>query len=129
MTAEKKKAARATEKKKAAPRKKKVAAPETAIEAVEAVESGVQQKAAPVAKVSRPRVKKASFFTGNKYYGTGRRKEAVAKVWIGPGSGRIVVNGRDFGEYFCHRKLLEFQVFRPLIVAGGQNLYDVQASV
>jgi small subunit ribosomal protein S9 len=129
MTAEKKKAARATEKKKAAPRKKKVAAAEPVIEAAEPVQAEILQTAAPSAKVSRPRVKKAAFFTGNKFYGTGRRKEAVAKVWVGQGSGRIMVNGRDFHEYFCSRKLLEFQVLRPLVVAGGQNMFDVQASV
>ena len=36
----------------------------------------------------------------NKYYGTGRRKNAIAKVWLTPGKGSVVVNKRDIDTYF-----------------------------
>lgn len=64
---------------------------------------------------------------GPRYYGTGRRKEAVAKVWLVPGSGNIIVNGRSLTDYFYNRKLLEYQVTRPLLVAQVHEKYDVMA--
>ncbi|MDD5382167.1 MAG: 30S ribosomal protein S9 [Candidatus Margulisbacteria bacterium] len=62
-----------------------------------------------------------------KYYGTGRRKEAVVKVWITPGAGKIVVNGKSFSEYFCGRKVLEYQVLQPFAVTSNQGRFDVYA--
>ncbi|MBI5078824.1 30S ribosomal protein S9 [Candidatus Saganbacteria bacterium] len=64
-----------------------------------------------------------------KYYGTGRRKEAVAKVWLRPGSGRILLNARPAVEYFCSRKALEFQVNRPLVTTQTLGRYDVEATI
>jgi small subunit ribosomal protein S9 len=60
-----------------------------------------------------------------KYYGTGRRKEAVAKVWLVPGSGNISVNGKSYTEYFCGRKLLEALIKKPLEVTSTTTSYDV----
>ncbi len=71
--------------------------------------------------------KKAPIPKGEKFYGTGRRKEAVAKVWLKAGKGIILVNGKDYVHYFCGRKLLEFQVTRPLVVVDVRNAYDVFA--
>ncbi len=61
-------------------------------------------------------------------YATGRRKDAVARVWIKPGSGRIIVNGRDQEEYFA-RATLRLIVNQPFEVAGRRNQYDVVATV
>ena len=61
-------------------------------------------------------------------YATGRRKDAVARVWIKPGSGRITVNGRDQEEYFA-RATLRLIVNQPFEVAGRRNQYDVIATV
>jgi small subunit ribosomal protein S9 len=74
-----------------------------------------------------PKAKKEWLPKGHRYYGTGRRKEAIAKVWLTPGSGKIVVNGKGFSEYFCNRKLLEYQVVRPLAVTNTRDNYDVYA--
>jgi len=63
------------------------------------------------------------------YYGTGRRKEAVAKVWLRPGSGNIVVNGKSVKQYFCERKLLEARILKPLIVTNTLKSYDVLAEM
>ena len=59
-----------------------------------------------------------------KYYGTGRRKEAMTKVWLVPGSGKITVNGKTSQEYFCGRKLLEFKITRPFVVTNTLGKYD-----
>jgi small subunit ribosomal protein S9 len=54
-------------------------------------------------------------------------KEAVAKVWLAPGSGKLIVNGKDLGQYFCGRKILEYSINRPLQVAQLAGRYDVHA--
>jgi small subunit ribosomal protein S9 len=67
--------------------------------------------------------------TGNKYYGTGRRKEATAKVWLVVGSGKITINRRPMAQYFANRKLLEYYVNRPLVATQSLDKYDVYAFV
>jgi len=61
-------------------------------------------------------------------YATGKRKDAVARVWIKPGSGKIVVNGRDQETYFA-RPTLRLVVNQPFAVSGRENQYDVMATV
>lgn len=61
-------------------------------------------------------------------YATGKRKDAVARVWIKPGSGKITVNGRDQETYFA-RPTLRLIVNQPFQVAGRENQYDVVATV
>ena len=61
-------------------------------------------------------------------YATGKRKDAVARVWIKPGSGKITVNGRDQEVYFA-RPTLRLIVNQPFQVAGRENQYDVVATV
>jgi len=61
-------------------------------------------------------------------YATGKRKDAVARVWIKPGSGKIVVNGRDQEIYFA-RPTLRLVVNQPFAVSGRENQYDVMATV
>lgn len=61
------------------------------------------------------------------YYGTGRRKSAIARVWITPGEGKITVNGRDFKEYLG-RPVLEILVQSPLTELDLVGRYDVKAT-
>jgi len=61
-------------------------------------------------------------------YATGKRKDAVARVWVKPGSGKIVVNGRDQEIYFA-RPTLRLIIDQPFQVAGRVNQYDVIATV
>jgi small subunit ribosomal protein S9 len=61
-------------------------------------------------------------------YATGRRKDAVARVWLKPGSGKIVVNGRDQEVYFA-RPTLRLVINQPFGVAGREGQYDVVATV
>jgi small subunit ribosomal protein S9 len=59
-------------------------------------------------------------------YGTGRRKCAIARVWLERGEGKITINGRDFKEYLG-RPVLEILVKSPLVHMGLENQYDVRA--
>ena len=61
-------------------------------------------------------------------YATGRRKDAVARVWVKPGSGKIIVNGRDQEVYFA-RPTLRLVINQPFQVAGREGQYDVVATI
>lgn len=61
-------------------------------------------------------------------YATGRRKDAVARVWLKPGTGKIVVNGRDQEIYFA-RPTLRLVINQPFGVAERTGQYDVMATV
>ena len=61
-------------------------------------------------------------------YATGKRKDAVARVWIKPGSGRIFVNGKEMKDYFA-RPVLQMILRQPFQIAGAENLFDVVTTV
>ncbi len=61
-------------------------------------------------------------------YATGKRKNAVARVWVKPGSGKITVNGRDIDVYFA-RPVLRMIIQQPLVVAKRLGQYDLMVSV
>ncbi len=63
-----------------------------------------------------------------KYYGTGRRKSSVARVYLMPGSGKITVNKRDIDEYFG-LETLKVIVRQPLEATDTAGKYDVQVTV
>jgi small subunit ribosomal protein S9 len=62
------------------------------------------------------------------YYGTGRRKTAVARVRLKEGEGQIVVNRQPLGEYFG-RATLRMVIAQPLKLTGLEGKYDVMANV
>ena len=64
----------------------------------------------------------------DKFYGTGRRKNAIAKVWVKPGEGNIEVNKKSLEDYFG-KKTWEMVVKQPLETTGALANYDVIASV
>ncbi|MBV9251875.1 MAG: 30S ribosomal protein S9 [Acetobacteraceae bacterium] len=61
-------------------------------------------------------------------YATGRRKDAVARVWIRPGKGEITVNGKKVGQYFA-RPVLRMLITQPFLVADRYNQFDVYCTV
>jgi Ribosomal protein S9 len=61
-------------------------------------------------------------------YATGKRKDAVARVWIRPGSGKAVVNGKPIDAYFA-RPVLQMLLRQPFQVAGVDGEFDVMATV
>ncbi|HKZ97233.1 MAG TPA: 30S ribosomal protein S9 [Hyphomicrobiaceae bacterium] len=61
-------------------------------------------------------------------YATGKRKNAVARVWLKPGGGKITVNEKDFTQYFA-RPVLQMLLQQPLAAANRAAQYDINASV
>ena len=61
-------------------------------------------------------------------YATGRRKDATARVWLKPGTGKITVNGRDQEVYFA-RPTLRLVIDQPFAITDRQGQYDVVATV
>lgn len=61
-------------------------------------------------------------------YATGKRKNAVARVWVKPGSGKITVNARAI-EVFFARPVLRMMIQQPLVLANRQTQYDVVCTV
>ncbi len=82
--------------------------------------------AAPVAAVVEPRVPVRDAL--GRSYATGKRKNAVARVWIKPGSGKVLVNGKTMPEYFA-RPVLQMILRQPFTIAGVEGQFDVNATV
>jgi small subunit ribosomal protein S9 len=61
-------------------------------------------------------------------YATGKRKNAIARVWIKPGNGKITVNGKEFNAFFA-RPVLQMILQQPINVAERKDQYDIVASV
>ncbi len=61
-------------------------------------------------------------------YATGKRKNAIARVWIKPGRGKITVNDKDYTEYFA-RPVLQMLLQQPIRTAERADQYDVMATV
>ena len=61
-------------------------------------------------------------------YATGKRKTAVARVWIKPGNGKITVNGKDQADYFG-RPVLQMIIKQPLVAAERNDQFDVVCTV
>ena len=63
-----------------------------------------------------------------RYYGTGRRKSSVARVYLVPGTGKITINKRDMDEYFG-LETLKVIARQPLVLTGTEAKYDVLVNV
>ncbi len=61
-------------------------------------------------------------------YATGKRKDAVARVWLKPGSGRVTVNDKDMNAYFA-RPVLQMILKQPVVAANRDGQYDIVATV
>ena len=61
-------------------------------------------------------------------YATGKRKDAVARVWVKPGSGKVTVNGKEMSAYFA-RPVLQMILKQPFQVANVEGQFDVYATV
>jgi len=62
-------------------------------------------------------------------YATGKRKEAVAKVWIKSGSGNITVNGKSLDEFLGGREALKLRVIWPLRLTKQEGNFDIEVKV
>lgn len=82
-----------------------------------------QEPAAPTAPVYEQKLD-----AQGRAYATGKRKNAVARVWLKPGAGRIVVNGKDHAAYFG-RPVLQMLLKQPLLAVRRDTQYDVSCTV
>ena len=80
------------------------------------------------AAVSAPVVRESKKDAQGRSYATGKRKNAVARVWIKPGNGKITVNGRELQVYFA-RPVLRMLINQPFEVASRVDQFDVVATV
>jgi small subunit ribosomal protein S9 len=65
---------------------------------------------------------------GNVYYATGRRKSAIARTWLTPGNGEIIVNNRPVGEYFPVQSA-QAMMKQPLVITNTLDSYNVMVRV
>ncbi|MEQ8733753.1 MAG: 30S ribosomal protein S9 [Rhodospirillaceae bacterium] len=79
-----------------------------------------------VTEAAAPREPKKDEF--GRSYATGRRKDAVARVWIKPGTGKITVNSRELENYFP-RPVLRMMINQPFQVTNRENQFDVYCTV
>ena len=86
----------------------------------------VEEGAIPAAPAAPLREKEVD--AQGRAYATGRRKDAVARVWLKPGSGMVTVNGREQEVYFA-RPTLRLVINQPFQVADREGQYDVVATV
>ena len=61
-------------------------------------------------------------------YATGKRKDAIARVWVKPGSGKITINKRDMETYFA-RPVLQMILRQPIVAAARDGQFDIWATV
>jgi small subunit ribosomal protein S9 len=80
-----------------------------------------------VVETTAPRYEKKVDALG-RAYATGRRKNAVARVWLKPGKGKIVVNGRDVSVYFA-RPTQQMLIQQPFDTANRTDQYDIMCTV
>ena len=101
---------------------------ETATEQVEAAEGPAEEAAPTPSKQIEAVLREQQLDKYGRAYATGRRKDAVARVWLKPGTGKIVVNGRDQEVYFA-RPTLRLIINQVFDVTDRRGQYDVEATV
>ncbi|WP_324828913.1 30S ribosomal protein S9 [Qipengyuania zhejiangensis] len=84
--------------------------------------------AAEIAKTADVPLREQELDKQGRAYATGRRKDATARVWLKPGTGKVIVNGRDQEVYFA-RPTLRLVIDQPFAITERQGQYDVVATV
>ncbi|WP_315919606.1 30S ribosomal protein S9 [Mesorhizobium sp. SP-1A] len=83
----------------------------------------VAQSTQPAAPVHVQKLDKSG-----RAYATGKRKDAIARVWVKPGSGKIIVNDKEFAAYFA-RPVLQMILKQPIVAANRDGQFDIVATV
>jgi small subunit ribosomal protein S9 len=87
---------------------------------------GTEGAPTPVAEAAPVRVQKLD--AQGRSYATGKRKDAIARVWVKPGAGRVTVNGKEIEVYFA-RPALQMILRQPLVLTDRDSQYDVVCTV
>ena len=90
--------------------------------------TAAQDRRAPAAATGDAETKQRKVDAQGRAYATGKRKNAVARVWIKPGTGKITVNGRDSPVYFA-RPVLRMLMNQPFVIANRLGQFDVVCTV
>ncbi|MGQ0566665.1 MAG: 30S ribosomal protein S9 [Gemmobacter sp.] len=98
------------------------------IKSLDDLKSAVAGTAAAAPEVAAAPVRLAIRDKLGRAYATGKRKDAVARVWIKPGKGTVTVNGKTMAEYFA-RPVLQMILRQPFTIAGVEGQFDVMATV
>jgi small subunit ribosomal protein S9 len=64
----------------------------------------------------------------NTYYATGRRKSAIARTYLTPGSGKVIINNRPIDDYF-QVETAKMDLFQPLVLTNTMNTFDIKVRV
>ena len=86
------------------------------------------EPAKPSAPAAAPQAAKPRLDGMGRSYATGKRKDAVARVWLKAGTGKISINGRDIAVYFA-RPVLRMMINQPFGVANRRDQYDIVCTV
>ena len=97
-------------------------------QAIGAAQRPTASPMAPVIPVTVPTDVQPKIDAQGRSYATGKRKNAVARVWIRPGNGKIEVNGRDSPVYFA-RPVLRMLISQPFVTCDRLGQFDVWATV
>jgi small subunit ribosomal protein S9 len=95
-------------------------------ETINSLEDLGASSAAPIVSAAPIHVQKLD--KEGRAYATGKRKNAIARVWLKPGAGKITVNGKEFNAFFA-RPVLQMILQQPIIAAARKDQYDVIATV
>ena len=100
------------------------------VKTLEDLKEAIEGSAAPeaVAPVEPESLPEPKIDAQGRAYATGKRKNAIARVWIKPGAGRVTVNGRDVETYFA-RPVLRMIINQPFDTAQRAGQYDVTCTV
>jgi small subunit ribosomal protein S9 len=96
------------------------------IKSLDDLKSAVGAAAPSAAPAAAPRVAVRDKL--GRSYATGKRKNAVARVWVKPGSGKVIVNGKEMAVYFA-RPVLQMILKQPFQIANVEGQFDVMATV
>lgn len=92
------------------------------------IAADIETTSAPVAKVSNAPLREQELDKHGRAYATGRRKDAVARVWLKPGTGKITINKRDQDVYFA-RPTLRLVINQVFDITDRKGQYDVICTV
>lgn len=97
---------------------------------LEGIKDALERKSVPAAQAEQSNTPPPApkLDAKGRVYATGRRKEAVARVWVKPGMGRIVVNDIESTVYF-KRPVLQMLINQPFVLTNRENQYDVWCTV
>jgi small subunit ribosomal protein S9 len=95
---------------------------------IESLQDIKEAVSATTAETEVKATKKAVKDKQGRSYATGKRKDAVARVWIMPGHGNMTINGRSLDQYFA-RPVLKMVINQPFVITNRENEFDVVCTV